>query len=215
MKGVVLAGGTGSRLYPLTKVTNKHLLPVYDKPMIYYPIQTLMDAGIDKILIVTGGKNAGDFLRLLGSGKDLGAVHLNYTYQEGEGGIADALSLAESFRRWRQHLRHSRRQHYSRQHCAVLSRTSNVRVPEPGSCSKTSRTPSVSASPRSATEGSSASKRSRSTPNRTMRSRVSTCTTRLCSGRFANSSPPGAASSKSPTSTTLTSDEGSHDILPA
>jgi glucose-1-phosphate thymidylyltransferase len=97
MKGVVLAGGTGSRLYPLTKVTNKRLLPVYDKPMIYYPIQTLMDAGIDKILIVTGGKNAGDFLRLLGSGKDLGAVHLNYTYQEGEGGIADALSLAESF----------------------------------------------------------------------------------------------------------------------
>jgi glucose-1-phosphate thymidylyltransferase len=97
MKGVVLAGGTGSRLYPLTKVTNKHLLPVYDKPMIYYPIQTLMDAGIDQILIVTGGKNAGDFLRLQGSGKDLGAVHLNYTYQEGEGGIAEALSLAESF----------------------------------------------------------------------------------------------------------------------
>ena len=97
MKGVVLAGGTGSRLFPLTKVTNKHLLPVYDKPMIYYPIQTLMDAGIDDILIVTGGKNAGDFLRLLGSGRDLGRVRLNYTYQEGEGGIADALSLAESF----------------------------------------------------------------------------------------------------------------------
>src|SRR5580700_10315635 len=97
MKGVVLAGGTGSRLYPLTKVTNKHLLPVYDKPMIYYPIRTLMDAGIDKILLVTGGKNAGDFLRLLGSGKEHGAVNLNYTYQEGEGGIADALSLAESF----------------------------------------------------------------------------------------------------------------------
>src|SRR5215475_182488 len=97
MKGIVLAGGTGSRLYPLTKVTNKHLLPIYDKPMIYYPIQTLMDAGIKSILIVTGGKNAGDFLRLLGSGKDLGAVHLNYTYQEGEGGIADALSLAEQF----------------------------------------------------------------------------------------------------------------------
>jgi glucose-1-phosphate thymidylyltransferase len=96
MKGVVLAGGTGSRLYPLTKVTNKHLLPVYDKPMIYYPIRTLTDAGIDQILIVTGGKNAGDFLRLLGSGKGLG-VHLNYTCQEGEGGIADALSLAESF----------------------------------------------------------------------------------------------------------------------
>src|ERR1041384_54988 len=97
MKGIVLAGGTGSRLYPLTKVTNKHLLPVYDKPMIYYPIQALMDAGIKNILIVTGGKNSGDFLRLLGSGKDLGVVHLNYTYQEGEGGIADALSLAESF----------------------------------------------------------------------------------------------------------------------
>jgi glucose-1-phosphate thymidylyltransferase len=97
MKGIVLAGGTGSRLYPLTKVTNKHLLPVYDKPMIYYPIQTLIDAGITRILLVTGGKNAGDFLRLLGSGKNLGAVHLNYTYQEGEGGIADALSLAENF----------------------------------------------------------------------------------------------------------------------
>ncbi len=97
MKGVVLAGGTGSRFYPLTKVTNKHLLPVYDKPMIYYPIQTLIDAGITRILLVTGGKNAGDFLRLLGSGKNLGAVHLNYTYQEGEGGIADALSLAENF----------------------------------------------------------------------------------------------------------------------
>jgi glucose-1-phosphate thymidylyltransferase len=97
MKGIVLAGGTGSRLFPLTKVTNKHLLPVYDKPMIYYPIQTLIDAGIDSILIVTGGKNAGDFLRLLGSGKDLGPVHLNYTYQEGEGGIADALALAETF----------------------------------------------------------------------------------------------------------------------
>jgi glucose-1-phosphate thymidylyltransferase len=97
MKGVVLAGGTGSRLYPLTKVTNKHLLPVYDKPMIYYPIQTLLDAGIKDILIVTGGRNAGDFLRLLGNGKALGAVRLNYTYQEGEGGIADALSLAEAF----------------------------------------------------------------------------------------------------------------------
>ena len=97
MKGVVLAGGTGSRLFPLTKITNKHLLPIYDKPMIYYPIQTLVDAGICDILIVTGGRNAGDFLRLLANGKEFGLVHLNYTYQEGEGGIADALSLAEHF----------------------------------------------------------------------------------------------------------------------
>ena len=97
MKGVVLAGGTGSRLFPLTKITNKHLLPIYDKPMIYYPIQTLVEAGIRDILIVTGGRNAGDFLRLLGNGKEFGLAHLNYTYQEGEGGIADALSLAEHF----------------------------------------------------------------------------------------------------------------------
>jgi glucose-1-phosphate thymidylyltransferase len=97
MKGVVLAGGTGSRLSPLTKITNKHLLPIYDKPMIYYPIQTLVDAGIKEILIVTGGKNSGDFLRLLGNGKEFGLRHINYTYQEGEGGIADALSLAEHF----------------------------------------------------------------------------------------------------------------------
>jgi glucose-1-phosphate thymidylyltransferase len=96
MKGVVLAGGTGSRLFPLTKITNKHLLPVYDKPMIYYPIETLADAGIQEILIVTGGRNAGEFLRLLGNGKQFG-VHLNYTYQEGEGGIAEALGLAEHF----------------------------------------------------------------------------------------------------------------------
>jgi glucose-1-phosphate thymidylyltransferase len=97
MKGVVLAGGTGSRLNPLTKVTNKHLLPVYDKPMVYYPIQTLVNAGIQEILLVTGGKNAGDFLRLLGNGRDFGLKHLNYTYQEGEGGIAEALGLAEDF----------------------------------------------------------------------------------------------------------------------
>jgi len=97
MKGVVLAGGTGSRLNPLTRVTNKHLLPVYDKPMVYYPIQTLVNAGIEEILLVTGGKNAGDFLRLLGNGRDFGLRHLNYTYQEGEGGIAEALSLAEHF----------------------------------------------------------------------------------------------------------------------
>lgn len=97
MKGVVLAGGTGSRLNPLTRVTNKHLLPIYDKPMVYYPIQTLVNAGIQEILLVTGGKNAGDFLRLLGNGKDFGLRHLNYTYQEGEGGIAEALGLAEHF----------------------------------------------------------------------------------------------------------------------
>ncbi len=97
MKGVVLAGGTGSRLNPLTRVTNKHLLPVYNKPMVNYPIQTLVNAGIHEILLVTGGKNAGDFLRLLGNGRDFGLKHLNYTYQEGEGGIAEALGLAEYF----------------------------------------------------------------------------------------------------------------------
>jgi glucose-1-phosphate thymidylyltransferase len=97
MKGIVLAGGLGTRLHPLTKITNKHLLPVYNRPMIYYPIQTLVDAGITEILIVTGGKNAGDFLELLGNGKQFGLKHLNYTYQEGEGGIAAALSLAEYF----------------------------------------------------------------------------------------------------------------------
>jgi glucose-1-phosphate thymidylyltransferase len=97
MKGVVLAGGTGSRLNPLTRVTNKHLLPVYDKPMIYYPIQTLVNAGIQDILLVTGGRNAGEFLRLLGNGHDFGLKHIQYTYQEGEGGIAQALSLAEYF----------------------------------------------------------------------------------------------------------------------
>jgi glucose-1-phosphate thymidylyltransferase len=97
MKGVVLAGGTGSRLNPLTRVTNKHLLPVYDKPMVYYPIQTLVNAGIQEILLVTGGKNAGEFLRLLGNGRDFGLKHINYTYQEGEGGIAEALGLAEHF----------------------------------------------------------------------------------------------------------------------
>jgi glucose-1-phosphate thymidylyltransferase len=97
MKGVVLAGGSGSRLNPLTRVTNKHLLPVYDKPMVYYPIQTLVNAGIEEILLVTGGKNSGDFLRLLGNGREFGLKHLNYTYQEGEGGIAEALGLAEHF----------------------------------------------------------------------------------------------------------------------
>lgn len=97
MKGIVLAGGLGTRMLPLTKITNKHLLPVFNKPMIYYPIQTLVDAGIEDILLVTGGTNAGDFLRLLGNGKEFGLKHLNYTYQEGEGGIAEALGLAEYF----------------------------------------------------------------------------------------------------------------------
>ena len=97
MKGVILAGGLGSRLQPLTLVTNKHLLPVYDQPMIYYPIRCLLNAGIDEILMVTGGEHAGDFLKLLRNGKHLGIRDLQYTYQEGEGGIADALQLAEDF----------------------------------------------------------------------------------------------------------------------
>jgi len=97
MKGVILAGGLGSRLRPLTKVTNKHLLPVYDKPMIYYPIEALVKAGIEDILVVTGGNSAGDFLKLLGNGREFGIPTMNYTYQEGEGGIADALRLAKPF----------------------------------------------------------------------------------------------------------------------
>jgi glucose-1-phosphate thymidylyltransferase len=97
LKGIILAGGTGSRLFPLTKITNKHLLPVHTEPMIYYPIRALINAGITEILIVTGGHNSGDFLRLLSNGKEFGLRHLNYTYQEGEGGIAAALKLAEYF----------------------------------------------------------------------------------------------------------------------
>jgi glucose-1-phosphate thymidylyltransferase len=97
MKGVILAGGLGTRLHPLTRVTNKHLLPVWNRPMIHYPIECLVQAGIKDILIVTGGNNAGDFLRLLGNGEEFGLKHLNYTYQKGEGGIADALRLAEHF----------------------------------------------------------------------------------------------------------------------
>lgn len=97
MKGVILAGGLGTRLRPLTLVTNKHLLPVYDRPMIYYPIQCLLNAGIREVVIVTGGDHAGDFLKLLGNGKSLGLKELHYTYQEGEGGIADALKLAQDF----------------------------------------------------------------------------------------------------------------------
>src|SRR5260370_36212986 len=97
MKGIILAGGTGSRLFPWTRVTTKHRRQVYDQPMIYYPIETLVAAGIRDILIVTGGNSAGDFLRLLRNGKDFGLQQLNFAYQEGEGGIADALRLAEYF----------------------------------------------------------------------------------------------------------------------
>jgi len=97
MKGIALAGGLGTRLLPLTKITNKHLLPVYKEPMIYYPIKTLINAGIQDIMIVTGGNHAGEFLRLLGDGKQFGLKHISYTYQEGEGGIAEALGLAEDF----------------------------------------------------------------------------------------------------------------------
>jgi glucose-1-phosphate thymidylyltransferase len=97
MKAVVLAGGLGSRLLPLTKATNKHLLPVYDKPMVYYPLQLMVDAGITDIMVVTGGHHAGDFIRVLKNGEDFGLDKIHYAYQEGEGGIADALNMAESF----------------------------------------------------------------------------------------------------------------------
>ncbi|MGH7197917.1 MAG: sugar phosphate nucleotidyltransferase [Candidatus Omnitrophota bacterium] len=97
LKGIILAGGLGKRLGPLTKITNKHLLPVYDRPMIYYPLELLVDAGVKDILIVTGGNHAGEFLRLLGNGQAFGLKHINYTYQEGEGGIAEALGLARHF----------------------------------------------------------------------------------------------------------------------
>lgn len=97
MKGVILAGGLGTRLHPLTRITNKHLLPVWNRPMIYYPIQCLVNAGITEILLVTGGNYAGDFLRLLGNGEEFGLKRINYAYQKGEGGIADALRLAEHF----------------------------------------------------------------------------------------------------------------------
>ena len=164
MKGIVLAGGTGSRLFPLTKITNKHLLPIYDKPMIYYPIQTLVDAGIRDILIVTGGKNSGDFLRLLANGKQFGLKHINYTYQEGEGGIADALALAEHFAD-------------GQKICVVLGdniiegniraaaddfRAQAARRPHPAEGS--APTPSASAWPKSPATGSSASRRSRAHP---------------------------------------------------
>ena len=168
MKGIVLAGGTGSRLFPLTKITNKHLLPIYDQPMIYYPIQTLVDAGIQDILIVTGGRNSGDFLRLLANGKQFGLNHINYTYQEGEGGIADALGLAEHFAD-------------GQKICVILGDNiieGNIREAadrfrqQPRarrSCSRKCRTPSASAWPKSPATASSASRRSRRSPSRTTR----------------------------------------------
>ncbi|MFO7675231.1 MAG: sugar phosphate nucleotidyltransferase [bacterium] len=97
MKGIVLAGGMGTRLLPLTKITNKHLLPVYDRPMVYYPIEKLVEAGVSELMLVTGGESAGDFLRLLGNGREFGLRRIHYTYQEGSGGIAAALALAEDF----------------------------------------------------------------------------------------------------------------------
>jgi glucose-1-phosphate thymidylyltransferase len=97
MKGVILAGGTGSRLYPLTRITNKHLLPVYDKPMIFYPIEALVAAGVDEVMVVTGGNHAGEFLPLLGNGHDFGLNRLQFSYQERAGGIAEALGLCERF----------------------------------------------------------------------------------------------------------------------
>ena len=97
MKGAILAGGLGSRLYPLTHATSKHLLPIYDKPMVFYPIQTLVAAGIDEVIIVTGGPHAGDYLGVLRNGRHLGLRSLEYTYQEREGGIAEALGLCEDF----------------------------------------------------------------------------------------------------------------------
>lgn len=97
MKGVILAGGLGTRLLPMTRVTNKHLLPVYDRPMVYYPLQQLVHAGVRDVLVVTGGDSAGDFLKLLRNGHEFGLEYLRFAYQEGEGGIADALGLAEPF----------------------------------------------------------------------------------------------------------------------
>jgi glucose-1-phosphate thymidylyltransferase len=97
MKGVILAGGTGSRLHPLTRITNKHLLPIYDKPMIFYPIETLVAAGVEELMVVTGGNHAGEFLPLLGNGHEFGLKRLQFSYQEHAGGIAEALGLCEQF----------------------------------------------------------------------------------------------------------------------
>ena len=134
MKGVILAGGLGTRLHPLTRITNKHLLPIFDRPMIYYPLQALINAGIRDILLVTGGNNAGDFLKLLGNGKDFGLQHLNYTYQEGEGGIAAALVARRAFRRRRARVRGARRQHHRAQLRSVRRRRSSAAGRARASC---------------------------------------------------------------------------------
>ncbi len=161
MKGVILAGGLGTRLHPLTRVTNKHLLPVFDRPMIYYPLQTLINAGIEHILIVTGGNNAGDFLRLLGNGKEFGLKHLNYTYQEGEGGIAAALVARRALRRRRAGLRDPRRQHHRAQHPARGGRFRDARRAVRRSSSKGCRIRSASESRCCAARASRGSTRSR------------------------------------------------------
>jgi glucose-1-phosphate thymidylyltransferase len=157
MKGIILAGGLGTRLSPLTTITNKHLLPVYDKPMIFYPIETLVDAGLDDIMIVTGGQHAGEFLRLLGNGKDFGLKELHYAYQKGEGGIAEALGLTE---------------HFADQDRIVVMLGDNIveksiRPPNraaPRSCSPRSTIPRSSAWPRSTATASCASSRNRKSP---------------------------------------------------
>jgi dTDP-glucose pyrophosphorylase len=173
MKGIVLAGGLGTRLRPLTSVTNKHLLPVYNQPMIYYPIQTLVNAGIKEIMIVTGGNNAGDFLKLLGNGKAFGLKHLNYTYQEGEGGIAAALSLAEDFAD-------------GERVCIVLGDNiieptrlvfTNNKVRERRFCLKKFMTRNASACRNSKASASCESKKNRKIPNPTSRLSGFICTT--------------------------------------
>jgi glucose-1-phosphate thymidylyltransferase len=97
LKGVILAGGSGTRLHPLTRITNKHLLPIYDRPMVSYAIEALVQAGVTELMLVTGGTHAGEFLRLLGNGREFGIERLEYGYQERPGGIAEALGLAEHF----------------------------------------------------------------------------------------------------------------------
>ncbi len=204
MKGIVLAGGTGSRLFPLTKITNKHLLPIYDKPMIYYPIQTLVDAGIEDILLVTGGRNSGDFLRLLANGKEFGLKHLNYAYQEGEGGIADALALAEHFAD-------------GDKICVILGDNilekpiadmARAFEKQPrGARILLKEVPDAERFGVAEMDGraSSALKKSRRNPSRTTRSPAFICTTAAYSTKSRSWCPAAAANSKSPTSTTPTS----------
>ena len=211
MKGVVLAGGTGSRLFPLTKITNKHLLPIYDRPMIYYPIQTLVDAGIRDILIVTGGRNSGDFLRLLANGKEFGLKHINYTYQEGEGGIADALALAEHFADGQKicvilgdniiegGIREAAEQFPAQPHGAHILLKE---VPD----AERFGVAELAGDKIAGIEEKPAH------PNPTTPSPASICTTRRCSTRSRRWFPRSAANWKSPTSTTPTSGKA-HDVF--